>query len=307
MENVIIKTDNLTKVYKRQKAVDNVNIHLKQGDIYGLIGENGSGKSTILKMIIGMVNPTSGGVEIFNSGDKKKLGDGRKRIGSVVETPSFFPYMSARENLDYYRIQKGIEDKKVVDEVLELIKLGELGKKKFKSFSLGMKQRLGIGLSLLSDPDILILDEPINGLDPEGIVDLRKLILRLNKEKGVTVLISSHILDELSQIATQYGFMKKGQLVREISKEELDRECRQMLKIKVNETELATTILERELKSLDYKVSNDGYIYLYDYINESETVVKILYENGIIIRSIVEEGMKLEDYYIDLVGGGKNA
>lgn len=303
----VIETNNLTKLYRKQKAIDGVNLHLKKGEIYGLIGENGSGKSTILKTILGIINPTSGEVAIFGGKSPEDLERARSSIGFIIEYPAFFPYMSARDNLEYYRLQRGIKDKNVVGEVLKTVELDQAGKKKFKNFSLGMKQRLGLGLSLMIDPDILILDEPINGLDPKGIIELRKLILKINREKGVTVLVSSHILDELSQIATVYGFMSKGKLVKEITAKNLMEECRQFLKIKVENTEEATTILEELMQTLDYKVSNDGYIHLYDFVNRPEEVIKVLYENGIVIKSIREEGMKLEDYYMDLIGGSLNA
>ncbi len=307
MNELVIKTNNLTKVYKNQKALDNVSLSLEKGSIYGLVGENGSGKSTTLKAILGLINPNSGNIEIYGETGETKLSEGRKTIGCIIESPAFFPYMSAKKNLEYYRVQRGLTDKKVVEETLNLVGLGSVGNKKFKTFSLGMKQRLGIAYCLLINPEILILDEPINGLDPKGIMDLRKLILKLNKEKDITVLISSHILDELSHIATNYGFMKHGKLIKEITAAQLDEECRKFLRIKVDDISKATLLLEEELKTLDYKVNNQEEIYLYEFINESDKVIEVFYKSGIKIKSINQEGVRLEEYYMDLVGGNKNA
>lgn len=307
MNETVIKTNGLTKIYKKQRAVDNLSIDVKAGSIYGLVGENGSGKSTTLKMILGMVIPSNGDVEIFGETNIDKLNEGRKSIGSIIESPVFYPYMSAKKNLEYYRIQRGIEDKNIVEEVLSAVGLERAGRKKFKTFSLGMKQRLGIALSLMINPEILVLDEPINGLDPMGIVDLRKLLLKINRERNVTVIISSHILDELSQIATVYGFMSHGKLLKEITSEELEAECSKFLKVKVDDVAKATMIFEKELETLDYKVNSQDELYLYGYLEESEKILKVLYDNDISVKSISEEGIKLEDYYMDLIGGNKNA
>ncbi len=304
MEDMIIKTRSLTKVYKTEKAVNKVNLNIAKGDIYGLVGENGSGKSTILKMILGIANPSDGEVMIFG-----KTGDdllkSRRKIGSIVESPSFYPYLSAKDNLEYYRIQRGIVENNI-EEILKTVGLEDTGKKKFKSFSLGMKQRLGLGLALMIDPEILILDEPINGLDPTGIVELRKLLLRLNRERGTTILISSHILGELSQIGSRYGFINKGVLLKEISSKELEEECKEYLDIKVENVEKASVLLERQLKTLNYKVTEEGHIYLYDFIDRPEIVVEEFSREGLYIKSIETKGVDLENYYLDLIGGHRN-
>lgn len=307
MSEYIIRTNNLSKKYKNQLAVDGVNLHLKKGDIYGLVGENGSGKSTLLKLIMGINLPTSGDIEIFGDSGEAGLNEARKSIGAIIESPAFFPYMSARKNLAYYGRLYGLEDRGLIEESLDQVGLGQLGKKKFKDFSLGMKQRLAIGLSLMINPEVLILDEPINGLDPKGIIDLRSLILKINRERKVSVIISSHILDELSQIATVYGFLDQGSLVKEIRSEELSRECREFLAIVVDDPGRATTVLEEELKTLNYKLSDKNTIQLYDYVDRPEEVLRVFYENQLAVKSISSQGMKLEDYYMELIGGYKNA
>lgn len=307
MNEIILRTNKLTKKYKNQKAADQVSITIKKGDIYGLIGENGSGKSTIIKMILGLVSPTSGEVEIFGETSEEALNKGRGSIGSIVESPVFYPYLSAYKNLEYYRIQKGIEDDKLIDEVLSLVGLVDVRNKKFKTFSLGMKQRLGLAFAIMINPEILILDEPINGLDPSGIVELRKILLRLNREKGVTIFLSSHILGELSQVASKYGFISKGKLLKEVRAEELNKECKSYLRIIVEDMDRALLVLESKLNTLDYKVTNEGEIQLFDYIDRPEIVSQVLGENEIYIRSLSEEGLSLEDYYMDLIGGDINA
>ena len=270
-----------------------------------MVGENGAGKSTLLKLITGLMPQTEGSIEIFN--DSKDLGRARSRIGSLIESPVFYPYMSARKNLEYYRIQKGIIDRDIVDTTLEKVGLKDVGKKKYSKFSLGMKQRLGIALALIDSPEILILDEPINGLDPTGIVELRDILLDLNREKKMTIIISSHILGELSQIATDYIFIKEGSLLEEISSKRLSEKCRDYISIGVDDIDKATVLIENELGSLDYKVNNNGTIQLYDFVDRVDFVVEVLYENGIKIKSITPMGTSLESYYIDLIGGRLDA
>lgn len=307
MNDYVIETKNLTKIFKKEKAVDSVNLNVERGQIYGLVGENGSGKSTLLKMILGIVIPSEGEIKIYGETEKSKVNESRKTIGSVIESPTLYSYLNAKKNLEYYRIQRGITDEGIVDEVLDLVGLSDVGNKKYKSFSLGMKQRLGIALAIMLSPEILILDEPINGLDPAAIMELRKILLRLNKEKDRTIIISSHILDELGQVATTYGFMNKGKLIKEISAEDLEQECKKYLKIKVENVESASIVLEEDLETLNYSVKNNGDIYLYDYIDRSNYVIKKLLEKDVELISIVEEGIKLEDYYSELIGGNGNA
>ena len=217
MNEIILETHNLTKKYKSFVALDNANIQISKGDIYGLIGRNGAGKTTLMKLITTLANKTSGDFKLFGKKDTE-LTETKRRIGCLIENPAFFPNLSAVENLKYYAIQKGIVDKKQIDETINLVGLTEAKKKKFKTYSLGMKQRLGIALALVGFPNLVILDEPLNGLDPQGIVEFRKIIARLNSERKITFIISSHILGELSKIATDYVIIHNGVLIEQISK-----------------------------------------------------------------------------------------
>lgn len=307
MAEVIMKTKNLTKKYGSQLAVNNVNIEIKSGDIYGLIGKNGAGKTTLLRMISGLTVPTRGEIELFGETSTEGLNSSRGKTGAIVETPSFFPYLSAKKNLEYYRIQRGIVEKDSVEAALKLVGLNDTGKKKFKNFSLGMKQRLGLAAAIMGNPDFLILDEPINGLDPTGIVEFRELLLKLNREKNITIIISSHILGELSQIATNYGFINNGELIEQISTEEIEERCRRSLSIRVNDSKKATVIIEEQLKCKDYEVRNNNEIRLFKLIDTPEIVVKTLVENGIMIYSVNEVGENLENYFINMIGGNQDA
>lgn len=305
--DTILKTKNLTKKYHNQLAVNNVNMEIKQGDIYGLVGKNGAGKTTLLRMISGLTMPSSGEIDLFNETSSQGLNKSRMRTGAIIETPSFFPYLSAKKNLEYYRIQRGIAEKDSIDYALKIVGLNDTGNKKFKNFSLGMKQRLGLALTIMSSPDILILDEPINGLDPTGIVEFREILLKLNRERNTTILISSHILSELSQLATTYGFIHNGVFLEQLSSEELSNKCRKALAIKVSDTAKAAAIIERELGSSEYEILNDNEIKLYDLMNVPEKVSKVLINNNIMLYSMSSEGVNLENYFINLIGGGHNA
>lgn len=243
MNNTVLKTKALTKRYHSNRAVNNINIDIKQGDIYGLVGKNGAGKTTLLRMVTGLSLPSSGEIELFGETSAGGLNRARSRTGSIIETPSFFPYLSARKNLEYYRIQRGIAEKEVVEKSLRLVGLQDTGKKKFKNFSLGMKQRLGLANAIMANPDMLILDEPINGLDPTGIVEFRDILLRLNRERNITIVISSHILSELEQLATIYGFINGGELIEQVSSKKLNERLRRSLSIKVDNVEKAAVII----------------------------------------------------------------
>lgn len=307
MKSTVIELNNISKRYKKDLAVKNINIKIEKGSIYGLVGENGSGKSTILKILMGTIYPTEGDLELFGDREKNKINSHRMKIGSLIETPEFYPYMTGQENLEYYRIIQGIKEENIVDKTLRLVGLEKVRDKKYKDYSLGMKQRLGIGLAIMAEPEILVLDEPINGLDPKGIVEVRNIILELNREKATTIILSSHILGELSQVATDYGFINNGIILEEISARELENKCRKYLSIKTKDIEKATVVLERELKTLNYKVKNSNEIQVFDYIEESDRLIKTFIEHDIEIKSIAEKGVELEDYYLDLIGGGKYA
>lgn len=298
MEETVLKTKNLSKKYKDFTALDGASISINRGDIYGLIGRNGAGKTTLMRIVTTLTNKTDGEFELFGRDDIEKS---KSRIGCLIENPAFFPNLSAFDNLKYYAIQKGIVDKKQIDEVLELVNLQDTKKKKFKNFSLGMKQRLGIAFAILDNPDILILDEPINGLDPIGISNLRDTFKKLNEERGITILISSHILSELYMLATKFCFIEKGRIIKELTKEELDIECSKCILIKTDDTARVCTVLEKNLRTTNYKVIDKEEIRLYDYLENSGQVNKELVKRDINVKQLQETGISLEDYFKDLI------
>ncbi len=300
MSNTVLETIKLTKKYKKFVALDSASITIKKGDIYGLIGRNGAGKTTLMKVITTLTNKTSGEFKLFDLSDSE-LTESKRRIGCLIENPAFFPNMSAYKNLKYYAIQKGIVDDNQIDEALKLVKLEEARNKKFKTFSLGMKQRLGIALAILDNPDFIILDEPINGLDPIGISDLRETFKKLNEERDITILISSHILSELYAVATKFCIIEKGKVIKELTKEELDLECSKCIVIKTDNVKKAATVLEKELKTTNYKVIDDKEIRLYDYLEQSNSVNKSLIKNDVNVMSIAETGISLEDYFKEVI------
>lgn len=308
MEEYILRTINLTKKYKNKSIVDSVNMNIKRGEIYGFIGENGAGKTSVIRLITGLNKISSGNVILFDKDDKNQEGiqTQRKRIGSLIESPSLYLDMTAEENLEIIRLNRGIPGKESIDKVLDLVNLKGVKDKKVKNFSLGMKQKLGIAIALLGDPEFLILDEPINGLDPVAIVEIRELLKRLNKEKNITILISSHILKELHQLATNYGIISKGKLLEEFSAKELEERCKVSLNIKVNDINKAITIIEQELNTTNFKIVDQDMIKLYDYIDEPGKVSTSLSTNNIIIYQIMTGGEDLEDYYMNLIGGNRN-
>ena len=305
MKEVVLKTNNLTKQYNKNVVLDNVNITIKKGDIYGLIGRNGAGKTTLMKIITTLASPTSGTFELFNtSSENDELFDNKKRVGSLIEYPAFYPNLSAYDNLKYYTIQRGIVDKNQINKVLELVNLTGTGKKKVKTFSLGMKQRLGIALAILNSPDFVILDEPINGLDPIGISELRDTFKKLS-DNGTTLLISSHILSELYLLANEFGFLENGKLIKELSKEELDLECSKCLVIKTDDSKKVSVLLEKELNTNNYKVINNEEIRVYDYTDDSDKVSDVLVNNKIKIKGFYESGISLEEYFKEIIKEAK--
>lgn len=305
MKEVVLKTNNLTKQYNKNVVLDNVNITIKKGDIYGLIGRNGAGKTTLMKIITTLASPTSGTFELFNTcSENDELFDNKKRVGSLIEYPAFYPNLSAYDNLKYYTIQRGIVDKNQINKVLELVNLTGTGKKKVKTFSLGMKQRLGIALAILNSPDFVILDEPINGLDPIGISELRDTFKKLS-DNGITLLISSHILSELYLLANEFGFLESGKLIKELSKEELDLECSKCLVIKTDDSKKVSVLLEKELNTNNYKVINNEEIRVYDYTDDSDKVSDVLVNNKIKIKGFYESGISLEEYFKEIIKEAK--
>ena len=300
----ILETHNLEKRYKNFKAISSLNIHIKKGAIYGLIGKNGAGKTTLIRIICGLQKPTNGTYSIYGiENNNNQINNVRKRMGAIIETPSIYLDMTAEDNLkEQYKVI-GLPNFDGLNEILKFVGLTETGKKKAKNFSLGMKQRLGIAIALVGNPDFLILDEPINGLDPQGIIEIRELILKLNKEKSITFLISSHYLDELSKIATDYGFVNNGEIIKEITKKELEQNCRKRIEIKVNNVKECVKCLE-EMK-LAYEVISENCINIYNKVNISELAIKLSNRNCI-INEFRENEETLESYYINLIGGSEN-
>lgn len=306
MEEYILRTINLSKKYKGKLIVDNVNMNIRRGDIYGFIGENGAGKTSVIRLITGLVKITSGNIILFNSDREENIKTQRKRIGSLIESPALYPEMTAYQNLEAIRLQRGISGKQEIDRVLDLVNLKNTKNKKVKNFSLGMKQKLAIAIALLGDPEFLILDEPINGLDPVSIVEIRELLKKINKDKGTTILISSHILKELNQLATTYGVISNGKLIDEFSSQDLEQRCKLSLDIKVDDINRAVIIIEEQLNTNNFKVIKDNTIKLFDYINKPGKVSSVLVKNNIEIQQIMTNGEDLEDYYVNLIGGCKN-
>lgn len=307
MNEIILKTNNLTKKYGNQSAVNAVNMTIRKGDIYGFIGQNGAGKTTLIRMVTGLIHKTSGDIELFGKGGENELNYARTMIGSLIESPAFYGNMTARENLEVSRLVRNIAGKSCIDEVISLVGLSETGKKKVKNFSLGMKQRLGIANALLGNPKLIILDEPINGLDPMGIVEIRELLKKVNKEKDVTILISSHILGELSELATCYGIISNGKLIEEISAESLREKCRQYIELEVDDASNAVIILEKELDIIDYEVLENNKIKIFSSLDSVGKINSIISRKGVIVEKIGLKGENLEEYFVNAVGGAKNA
>lgn len=300
----VLETKALCKQYKHFKALNDLNIHVPKGSIYGFVGKNGSGKTTMIRVVTGLQAPTSGDYSIYGcKHNDKKIGKTRRRIGAVVETPSIYMDMTAEENLKAQFTLLGVPSYDGIPELLRLVRLADAGDKKAKNFSLGMRQRLGIAIALAGNPDFLILDEPVNGLDPQGIVEIRELILKLNREMGITVLISSHILDELSRIATHYGFIDSGHMVKEISAEELQASCRKKTVVTVSDTCAFARVLDK--LRLEYKIADQNTAELYQDVDVTQLFDAAKEENCRIL-SLKEQDESLESFYMNLVGGVSN-
>lgn len=305
----IVETFNLSKRYKKQWALKNVNMHVSKGDIYGFVGENGSGKTTVIRLITGLISATEGHVELFGVNENSpEILKERKKVGAIVESPSIYMNMSAAENLrlqcTILGIKQNVESK--IKAILSDVGLLEQydSKKSASNFSLGMRQRLGIGMALLGDPEFIILDEPMNGLDPSGIVDIRELILRLNRERQITFLISSHILSELALVATKYGIISKGRLVKEITAEQLAQVCRPSVHIATSDTEKLLALLAEKFPANNASVTGLG-VRVYDEISLNGLLKEII-DADIKMDSIVCEKSSIEDYYMSLIGGAHN-
>lgn len=301
MQEVILKTKGLTKKYGKVTALNSADISVNKGDICGLIGRNGAGKTTLMKLVSGLTDATSGEFEIFGKSGRDAEKE-RDRIGCLIENPAFFGNMTAKQNLIYYCKQKGIVDYSQINEILKMVQLEEAQNRKFKGFSLGMKQRLGIAFAILDNPDLVILDEPINGLDPIGITQVRDTFLKLNKERGLTLMISSHILSELYATANKFLFVNNGKVVKSLTKEELDAECTKCIVVKVDNNKKALNILEHNLATSKYKVIDKNEIRIYEMLDRIPVINRELVMNGVEVSGIYESGVSLEDYFVSLVG-----
>ena len=296
----IVETNNLCKKYGGQLVIDHVNMHIEEKMIYGFVGENGSGKTTIMRLLTGLAEPTEGSYLLFGVDYKDpKIYKARRQVSAIVEIPSLIPTLTAVDNIIYQEKYLGLKlTSEEREGLLKKVHLTNIEKKKVKNFSLGMRQRLGIALSLLAKPKLLLLDEPMNGLDPEGIVELRELLISLNKNDGITILISSHILSELEKIATNYGFISHGKLLEEISYEDLQKKCRKSIALKVGNVAKAEQILKNYK---DFDISPNGEIHIFDNVKISDVVAKFSEAEVLNINSNDES---VEDYYLSLVKGG---
>ena len=300
----VLTANALTKQYGHFKALDNFTMHVPKGAIYGFVGKNGAGKTTLIRIVCGLQTPTEGGYTLYGvQNTDPKVVRSRRRMGAVVETPSIYMDMTAEENLKQQYLILGLPSFDSIPELLKLVGLENAGKKKARNFSLGMRQRLGIAIALAGDPDFLVLDEPVNGLDPQGIIEMRELILKLNRERNITVLISSHILDELSRLATHYGFIDGGHMLREISAGELEAACRKCLRAEVSDVGALTRVLDA--KGVEYKVISDTKADIYAKMSITELAMALASESCELLN-VTEKDESLESYYVDLVGGDRH-
>lgn len=307
MNSIVLETDYLTKKYKHTTALDHICLQLERGKIYGFIGQNGAGKTTLLRLITGLAFPTEGSLSLWGSHTASELQAARKRIGCMIETPALYPNLTAVQNLEVQRIQRGIPDREAVSRCLKMAGLTDTGRKTVRNFSLGMRQRLGIAVSLLNTPEFLILDEPINGLDPSGIVEIRRLLKQLNREYGTTILVSSHILEELYQTASQFILIGQGRIIEELSERELDEKCRRHAAIRTKDPQNALLVLEDRLHTEQLRLMPDGTIRLYDCLDNLEMVAQILSDADILVTGLQLSGDTLEDYFLSKAGGASNA
>lgn len=299
MKEYVFRCRDVSKVCSSEQILSNVTMQIEKGYIYGLVGKNGAGKTSIIRVICGLLINDTGSIELF--GNNKNFQKERERISSLIDSPNLYENMTARENMNLVRIQRGIPGKKCIDENLKIVGLNDVENKKVKDFSLGMKQKLAIALTLMNNPEFLILDEPINGLDVVSIKQIRELIVDINRKKGTTILISSHILSELSYVADKYIFMDKGTIINQIDSQELDEICKKYIYIKVRDVEKAAIILERDLNIKKYKIVSDDSIRIYDYL-DAEKIIFILAKNNIGIKECTLVNESVEDYLSNLIG-----
>ena len=299
----LLTTKGLSKKYGKRFALQDADIHIRQGDIYGLIGRNGAGKTTLLKLINSQINKTSG--EIYHREKLMHFGKPEIKIGALVESPGLYPDATAYDNLKYKCLAMGIREKSYIDKLLKTVELADTGKKKAKQFSLGMKQRLSIALALIDEPDLLILDEPINGMDPQGIKDIREMLVSINRDMGTTIVISSHILDELSKFATSYGIIKDGRLLREFSREQLKQENRSGIEIESPQIDKVESILREEMKLSHIQRLDDHSIMIKDSVEQYLQISRFLFDQGIYVSQFSVRHESLEEYFMSMTGGSK--
>lgn len=300
----VLQTHDLSKRYKNYRALDSLTMNVPRGSIYGFVGKNGAGKTTLIRLICGLQAPSKGSYTLYGiNSDSRDITRSRRRMGAVVEAPSVYMDMTAEDNLKQQCLTLGLPSYDGIPELLKLVGLSNTAKKRAKNFSLGMRQRLGIAVALVGDPDLLVLDEPTNGLDPQGIVEIRELILRLNRERRITVIISSHILDELSRLATHYGIIDNGRMVKELSATELEAACRKCVRIEVTDTAALARVLDT--MKLEYRMLSEREADIYAHVNVSELTTALMRESCEVV-SMQERDESLESYYISLVGGGGN-
>ena len=297
----VLETNGLSKRYRAFMALNGLNMHIPKGSIYGFVGRNGAGKTTLFRLICGLQEPTSGSFILYGAKNTDtKIERARRRMGAVVESPAVYPDMMAEENLRQQYLVLGMPSADGIAELLHLVGLDGMGKKKVKNFSLGMRQRLGIAVALAGNPDFLVLDEPVNGLDPQGIIEMRELILKLNREHGITLLISSHILDELSRLATHYGFIDSGHMVKEMSAEELEMRCRKCTRVETTNSKVLARVLDH--LGAEYRVVDDAKVDVFADVQVTKLAVEALKENCV-IYSMKERDESLESFYMNLIGG----
>lgn len=307
MSEYIIETNQITKAYGPVLALNRVSVHVRPGEIYGLIGDNGAGKTTLLKALCGHIWPTSGEVRLFGRQGEKELTQCRRHVGAMIEAPGFFPYLTVEKNLEYYRILKGVPGKDRVAKTLELVGLWEKRRQKCGQLSMGMKQRLGLAIAMIGEPRVLLLDEPINGLDPSGMLAFRTILHRLNQEKNITILLSSHILPELQQTATAFGFLSGGRLIEEISARALAEKCADYLEISVSDTETFAALLGRHFPDESCRILPDRVIQIFNPKQEALIYSRLAAEHGIFVTGMTRRQHSLEDYYLRLKGENSHA
>lgn len=301
----VLETKALTKQYKNFTALKGLTMHIPKGAIYGFVGRNGAGKTTLIRLICGLQNPSSGSYSLYGINNTAAgIVRSRRRMGAVVETPAIYLDMTAKENIRQQYQILGIPSEKGIDELLQLVGLSETGNKKAKNFSLGMRQRLGIAVALAGNPDFLVLDEPVNRLDPQGIIEMRELILKLNRQRGITILMSSHILDELAKLATHYGFIDGGHLLKEMSAEELEKHCRKCIHAEVSSTKVLAYVLDE--MQIKYRISDEHTADIFAEISVTKLVESLVRENCE-IYSLKDREESLESFYMNLVGGEHHA